>query len=243
MSARVKKIKLVPTIIAATDDFVVLNKPHGLLVHEAESAPDEKTLVDWLLKKFPKIKKVGDEPKVRPGIVHRLDREASGLLLVALTPAMFEHLKNQFQEHTITKEYLVLVHGKVKNDWGEIKLPIMRQSHAGRMAARPVGNEEAKEAHTEYYVEQRFGSTTLLRVILHTGRTHQIRVHFYALGHPVVGDTLYEKRLHAKTFPVPPRLFLHAARLGFDDLQNQHQEFTVELPPELADYLKNFKKI
>lgn len=235
-----------PVIVATEKDFVIVNKPAGLLVHEADSSPGEITLVDWLREKFPHIQNVGDDPTVRPGIVHRLDREASGLIVVALTQEMFDHVKEQFRARTIEKEYLTLVHGRVKNDWGEITLPIARQRGTGRMAARAKGDGDdarAHDAHTEYYVAQRFGNTTLLRVRIHTGRTHQIRVHLFSLGAPVVGDTLYAKRLLAKSFPPAPRLFLHAARLAFFDLSGTRREFFAALPVELATYLKNFKPI
>lgn len=237
---------LTPQLVAETNDYIVVNKPSGLLVHPADSSPDEKTLVDWLVKKYPATKKVGDEPAVRPGIVHRLDREASGLLVIARTQKMFNALKAQFQDHTIEKEYLVLVHGKLLNNHGEITLPISRASRGGRMAAHGKGMEDAHEAHTFYQVVQRFGAATLLRVKIKTGRTHQIRVHMYALQHPVVGDSLYPvkktgKNKIGKNFPPAPHLFLHATHLEFQDLGGEKISCDASLPPELETYLTLFK--
>jgi 23S rRNA pseudouridine1911/1915/1917 synthase len=241
-------IGLVPDIIEQTDDYVVIVKPAGLLVHPADSSPDEPTLVDWLVEKFPQIKTVGDEPELRPGIVHRLDREASGLMVIALNQKTFDALKMQFQDRTIEKEYLVLVHGKMLRDFGEINLPIGRMSRGGRMAAHSSNYEEGNEARTEYFVEKRFSTTTLLRVHIHTGRTHQIRVHMFSLQHPVVGDTLYPLKKFGKTkmgkaFPLPPRLCLHAARLVFTDKTGARKEFLAELPPDFANYLTQFKAV
>lgn len=241
-------IGLEPDIIEQTDDYVVIVKPAGLLVHPADSSPDEPSLTDWLVKKFPQIKTVGDDPELRPGIVHRLDREASGLMVIALNQKTFDALKVQFQERTIEKEYLVLVHGKMLRDFGEINLPISRVSRGGRMAAHSSNYEDGNEARTEYFVEKRFSTTTLLRVHILTGRTHQIRVHMFSLQHPVVGDTLYPLKKFGKTkmgkaFPVPPRLCLHAARLAFTDSAGVRKEYLAELPPDFAHYLTQFKAV
>ncbi|OGH62317.1 MAG: hypothetical protein A2848_03505 [Candidatus Magasanikbacteria bacterium RIFCSPHIGHO2_01_FULL_50_8] len=234
---------LAPELIDRADDFIVINKPAGLLVHPADSSPDEWTLVDWLKEKFPEVADVGDDPTVRPGIVHRLDRDASGLLVVALTQPSFEHLKNQFQSREIEKEYLVLVHGRVERDFGEITLPISRAAHGGRMAAHAIGTADANEAHTEFSVERRFTNATLLRVRIHTGRTHQIRVHLFSMQHPVVGDELYTAKKIGKAFPVAPRLFLHAARLAFTDTQGVRRDYAAPLPPVLSEYLLQLKAV
>jgi 23S rRNA-/tRNA-specific pseudouridylate synthase len=121
-------------------------------------------------------------------------------------------------------------------------------SRGGRMAAHSSNYEEGNEARTEYFVEKRFSTTTLLRVHIHTGRTHQIRVHMFSLQHPVVGDTLYPLKKFGKTkmgkaFPLPPRLCLHAARLVFTDNTGARKEFLAELPPDFANYLTQFKAV
>lgn len=234
-----------PQIVARTDEFAVLEKPAGLLVHRAESSPVESTLADWVVAQFPSARGVGDEPAVRPGIVHRLDREASGLLVVALTQESFENLKRQFAERTTQKEYLVLVHGRMVRDHGDVKLPISRAAHGGRMAAHASGSdiEDVREAHTEFSVERRFTNATLLRVRIHSGRTHQIRVHMFALGHAVVGDPLYRPKKIGKAFPQPPRLFLHAARLAFSDSAGERHDFVSALPSDLAQFLLQLKSV
>lgn len=232
---------MTPELLAVTDEFIVVNKPAGMLTHPTAGS-NEPALTDWLCEKFPELRGVGDEPDERPGLVHRLDRDASGALVVARTPAAFALLKNQFQQRTIKKEYLVLVYGRVARDFGEINFPIGRGAD-GRMAARPQDHEGSREAHTEYEVVERFTNVTLLRVRIHTGRTHQIRVHLFAIQHPVVGDTVYKPRLIAKSFPLPPRLFLHAARLTFVDGAHTTHTYEPPLPAELQKYLKEFKPV
>jgi len=239
-------------IVAETPQYVVIEKPAGLLVHPT-MAEEKNTLVAWLLKKYPKIKTVGDEPDVRPGIVHRLDKEASGLLVVAKTQQMFEHLKEQFKERTIEKEYSALVHGRVSKDWDEINFPIARGENIERMAARPVLkrvgkqsmatlDEGEKEAKTEFLVEKRFANCTLLRVTLHTGRMHQIRVHMLAYNNPLVGDPLYFQKKRKKNLDDKlGRLFLHSVKLGFTDLEGSKQLFESALPTNLQTFLATLK--
>ncbi len=243
------------TVIGEASDYVVINKPTGLLVHPTQ-AGETNTLVAWLVKKYPEIKTIGDpapqgargrrsKPNVRPGIVHRLDKEASGLLVIARTQPMFDHLKNQFKSRTIEKEYWALVHGKVAKDWDEINFPIARSENFERMAARPFGQltesgevSDAKDARTEFLVEKRFVNFTLLKVILHTGRMHQIRAHLLAYNHPLVGDPLYfQKKRPRKWDKKLGRLFLHSTRLSFTDLDGQRQTFESPLPQELRDFL------
>lgn len=236
-------------ILEETPDYIVLNKPAGLLIHPTQ-AQEKKTLTAWLLKKYPEIKNVGENP-VRPGIVHRLDKETSGLLVIARTQKMFIHLKQQFKDRAVQKIYSVLIYGVIDSDKGIIDFQIDRGS-GGKMAARPktdvlklknVGKiQKGKEALTEFFVEKRFTRFTLLKVHIHTGRTNQIRVHMFAYGHPVVGDTLYmNKKLIKKSERQLGRLFLCAKELCFKDLQGQEKCFGIELPTELKDYLKKLR--
>lgn len=224
-------------IIYEDTDFLVLDKPAGLEV-AAEIKKDEPTLLNWLLKRYPGLAKIGPDP-ARPGIVHRLDKNASGLLAVAKNEAAFEHLTKQFKERTVKKEYTVLVHGEVAKDEGSIEFPLAR-AKSGRFAALPMGSEAGRVAVTEYEVVKRFKNFTLLNVRIKTGRTNQIRVHFYALGYPVVGDQLYKQRkIRIKKKVVLDRLFLHASKLGFLGMRGELLGFHSDLPDELKDFLNN----
>ncbi len=245
--------KLVPKIIAATPEYLVINKPAGLAVHAGGNLT-EPTLADWLIANYKKIKDVGDDP-VRPGLVHRLDKEVSGLMVIAKTQASFDNLKNQFKEREINKEYVALVHGRVAKDFGVINFPITRSQEGYRMAALPSGSEnllsrrhpkdrdqgnitswlKSRAALTEFEVLKRFVNYTLLKVSLKTGRTHQIRVHFFAYGYPLVGDNLYcTKKTELKNKKLNlGRVFLAADHLSFRDLKGTTRDFRIDLPEEL----------
>lgn len=232
-------------IIKETEDYLVIDKPAGLLVHPTEA--DEKgTLAEWIVKKYPDVAGVGEDP-VRPGIVHRLDREASGLLVIAKTQKMFKHLKSQFKKSEVIKEYKVLVHGVVEKDFGEIDFLIDRGPD-GRMVSRPKIDElslrhvnkiqPGKLARTEFTAEKKFVNYTLLNVRIYTGRTHQIRVHMFAYGYPVVGDTLYYNKRFKKYSRGLDRLFLHAYHLQFTDLKKNIVDTEIEIPKQLQEFLK-----
>jgi 23S rRNA pseudouridine1911/1915/1917 synthase len=228
-------------ILAETPDYLIINKPTGLLTHQVEHT-NETSVADILVKKYPELAHVGDSSD-RPGIVHRLDKEASGLLIIPRTPEMFNHLKEQFKNRTIDKEYLVLVHDPVAREEGTIDFPIARSENAERMAAIPQTEkghltDDGKVAKTDFLVEKYFVNFTLLRVKIHTGRTHQIRVHMLAYNHPVVGDPLYTQKKRKRTWDEKlGRLFLHCTKLGFTDLNGIPQEFESPLPPELQNFL------
>jgi len=236
-SADRKIPNLKSAILSETPDYLVLEKPSGLAVHPAPGVK-EPTLADYLLEKYPAIAKVGEDP-LRPGIVHRLDKEVSGLIVVAKTNDAFDDLKKQFQERKIKKEYTTLVYGEVAKDEGVIDFPIGR-AESGKMAARAkTAPEEGKIAITEFNVLERFTNFTLLKVRIKTGRTHQIRVHFLAYGYPIVGDKLYKPR--KLKLAELKRPFLHSTLLGFTDLAGQYQEFKSDLPEELKNFLKKLK--
>jgi 23S rRNA pseudouridine1911/1915/1917 synthase len=237
-------------IIKEESDYLVIEKPAGMLVHPTE-ADESNTLSGFLQEKYPEIKKVGDAPKQRPGIVHRLDKEASGLLVVARNQKMFKHLKKQFQDRTIEKEYSVLVYGSIAKEHNVIDFDIDR-GVGGKMVARPkidllklknVGkDQDGRESLTEFWVEEELVRFSLLRVKIHTGRTHQIRVHMFAFGHPVAGDTLYDnKKLIKKNDRELGRLFLHAKKLCFEELKGKKVCFESELPEELREYLDRLR--
>ncbi|MFA5318260.1 MAG: RluA family pseudouridine synthase [Patescibacteria group bacterium] len=257
--AFMQKNKTLPKfkIIAETDDYLVINKPAGVIVHGGESV-EEATLTDALEKQYPEIKKVGEDP-LRPGIVHRLDKEASGLMVVVKNNKIFDHLKNQFQKRKTLKKYFALVYGQTSKEHDEINFPISRSAKGYKMAALPrsprynfgeagrssdtVGMRAGRNAITEFNVEQKFINYTLLDITIKTGRTHQIRVHMSAYGHPIVGDDLYgTKKTREQNAKLKlSRIFLHAHTLGFEDLNDEWQEFKIELPRELKEVLKKIK--
>lgn len=219
-------------IVFEDQQLLVINKPAGLVVHPA-AGHERDTLVDALLARHIPLGAApdGDDAR-RPGIVHRLDKDTSGLLLVAKTAEAMLGLTQQFQAHTITKRYLALVEGHLPVPEGAIDAPVGRdQRQRQRMA---ITAQHGREAQTLFWVEQEFSRFTLLRVQIITGRTHQIRVHFAAIGHPVAGDSLYGRTQR----PAPPRLFLHAAELRFiHPTSGQELSFSAPLPPDLQDFL------
>src|SRR5688572_16560540 len=227
-------------IVYEDDAFVVVNKPAGLVVHPAAGI-HSGTLANALAYHFQQLPDSG--AGVRPGIVHRLDRDTSGLLVVAKTEAALEHLSDQFRDRTVFKSYVALVHGRVNPDTGRIDQPLARDaSNRTRMAVVRGG----RSALSLYRVRQRFNRFTLLDVELKTGRTHQIRVHLAWLKHPVVGDetygggrdnTIQDVKLRARVRNLG-RHFLHAEKLGFTHPQtNERVEFRSPLPPDLAQLL------
>ncbi|MBI4139207.1 RluA family pseudouridine synthase [Candidatus Uhrbacteria bacterium] len=217
-------------LIAETPDWLVIDKPTGLLVHP-NAVNKTGTLIDWLLEHDQKIAKIGEDPE-RPGIIHRLDKEVSGLMVIAKTQTAFDHLKHQFAEHTTEKRYLALVHGEVIKDEGDIKFRIARSKTKARMAARPEHEEEGRAAWTHYKVIKRFRGATLLELNIFSGRTHQIRAHLLALGHPVVGDPLYALRSPNRKLK-SPRLLLQAIALSFTDPATSERK-TFDLPTDPA---------
>lgn len=230
-----------PEIIFENKEFVAVNKPAGLLVHPTIALKDKTkrhTLTDWLAKKYPEIKTVGDDPKMRPGVVHRLDKDTSGVILVARNQKYFEYLKGLFQKHLIRKNYLALVWGKVEPKKGVINMPIglkagttRRTVHGGKMQKEAVTEYEVAEYLRDPKTEEIF---SLVKVYPRTGRTHQIRVHFAALHHSVIGDPLYGR----KTNPFGlEKQFLHAEFLEFDTAENERVKIEAPLPDDLKAVL------
>jgi len=218
-------------ILYEDDDLLVVDKPAGLTVHPAPGHTSH-TLVNALLSHLPHLADTGDS--LRPGIVHRLDKDTSGLMLVAKNSKAQEHLIGQFKSHSVTKAYLVLVKGHLTPETGVIEANIGRDP---RNRKRMAVVEGGREASTEYKVVKYIGEYTLVEVRLRTGRTHQIRVHLAAIGFPVVGDKVYGVRS-----PFLPRQFLHACRLGFSlPSSGEYIEFKSELPADLEQSLKDIE--
>ena len=209
-------------------DVIAINKPAGMVVHSG-AGQHSGTLVNAVLHRFGKLSSVGGE--LRPGIVHRLDRFTSGVILVARHDTAHRHLAGQFASREVEKIYLALVHGRVKKDQGNITTPIARDPvRRVRMTARL---ERGRQASTSYQVLKRFDKFTFLEVKIGTGRTHQIRVHLASIGHPVVGDKLY-----GAAPSVLGRYFLHARQITFSSPSSGRRiTLAAPLPQDLEDYL------
>jgi len=228
-------------------DIAVINKPANMIVHPGAGA-DAGTMVAALRHRFGAgdgdgLSSVGGP--LRPGIVHRLDKGTSGAIIVARNDAAHKRLVEAFRGREVEKTYLALLHGNLKGESGRIEMPIARDlRHRSRMTAR---RREGREARTDWRVRFRVGAFTLVEADLHTGRTHQIRVHFSALAAPVVGDTLYgaprQERVGNTVLPSLERNFLHAARVAFDHPRTSERvEFRAPLPSELQAYLRNIAR-
>ena len=259
------------SIIYETKDFLALSKPAGIVVHH-DAQHTSGTVVDWLLEKYPEIRGVGEdvghrmsnrrpmsrEDIGRPGIVHRLDKDTSGILLVAKNQRAYEYLKKLFQDGDITKKYFALVVGNIKNDSGVINAPIARSTKY--FEKRVVGGKQgrAREARTEYRVLERFpafgdpiskygdrisvSGYTLLEVSPKTGRTHQIRSHLAHIGHPVACDKLYGGKLYQCPANLA-RQFLHAHSLSFTGPDGTKLEIEAPLSPDLQETLKSLRML
>jgi len=215
-------------IVFKDRDIVVVNKQAGLTMHPA-GGHTSSTLVNALLAQFSRLANSG-EP-MRPGIVHRLDRDTSGLTVIARTNKARENLLTQFKSRTVKKYYLALVKGRLEPETGAIEAPIGRNP-VNRKKMTVI--EGGREARTRYRVIKYYKKDTLVEALPETGRTHQIRVHFAAIGHPVIGDPVYG----VKT-PLLRRQFLHAYKLGFNlPSSGEFKEFTSELPEDLNTYLQ-----
>jgi 23S rRNA pseudouridine1911/1915/1917 synthase len=246
-------------VVYEDDDLAVVNKPAGMMVHAGSGATEDArsggTLVNALLHRFKTLSSVGGE--LRPGIVHRLDKETSGLILIARNDKAHEALVEMFATRQMTKTYIALVQGKLPEDGATIQAPISRDAVCRtRMTTRRL--DGARQAISHYRVterlETRFGPFTLARVRIETGRTHQIRVHMASISHPVVGDTLYGAPAKIIALPLSTtrkaarevlelgRNFLHAAELEFKHpISGKTVQLSSPLPQELASFLAQLR--
>jgi 23S rRNA pseudouridine1911/1915/1917 synthase len=228
-------------ILYEDDDVIAINKPAGMTVH-AGAGVTRGTLVNALIGRGQALSQGGDA--LRPGIIHRLDKDTSGVILVAKNDAAHARLAEAFRQRTVKKTYIALVQGVLKNKSGRIDLAIARDpKRRVRMTARRNAvRGNARAARTDWRVLAHVDNVTLVEVELHTGRTHQIRVHFSALRHPVVGDTLYGAAPHVRVgkvnLPTLGRHFLHAAKLGFAQPRTGGWiELRAPLPANLRGFL------
>lgn len=213
-------------IIYADPDVIVIDKPPHLVVHPGPGHPSG-TLVNALLCHFPEVAAVGSED--RPGIVHRLDQDTSGVMVVARSPRAFSFLRDQFKRRVVWKTYLALVWGRMSDTAGKLDWPLGRHPKEGSRIS--IRTRSPKRAETFFQVQRAFKDTTLLEVKPVTGRTHQIRVHMAAAGHPVCGDPVYGRKREPREFP---RIFLHAHTLSFlHPADEKRLTFASPLPPDL----------
>ena len=226
-------------IIYEDCDLLAVNKPAGLVVHP-DAHHKKETLIDKIIEIRPEIKKVGDN-SARPGIVHRLDKDTSGVLLIAKNQKTFNYLKKQFQWRKIVKKYLALAVGEVRQKKGEINLPIGRaKKNPVKRAASGKISGRLREALTYYKVLKKFNGYTLLELEPKTGRTHQIRTHLKAIGHPLACDRLYAGKL----FRCPnglKRHFLHAFSLELTLPAGSRLKLEADLPEDLKNTLEKLK--
>jgi 23S rRNA pseudouridine1911/1915/1917 synthase len=229
-----KKIKF--KIIFQNKDFAIIEKPAGISVHPSLKEPSG-TLVNGLLEKFPNIKNVGEDP-TRPGIVHRLDKFTSGLLIVALNQKSFEFFKENFKTRKIKKEYLAICWGRFKQKNGFVDDLIGKSKSNPTKQASSKNHSRLinpKQAHTEYSVLKENDETSLVLLKPSTGRKHQIRVHMHSIGHPLVGDFLYENKLIKEKNKKFSRFMLHASKISFIDQKGGSQAFSSTPPREFKN--------
>jgi len=229
-----------PRILYEDKNLLVLNKPAGLVVHPTATTLKRPSLAAWLTRKYPFLQSVGED-KLRPGIVHRLDKDTSGVLVVAKNNPTFFYLKNLFKKRKIHKKYLALVEGEMKKEKGIIERSLLR-SQRGPFRRRVVypkdreRNRKGKTAITLYKVKKRYRGYTLLEVSPQTGRTHQIRVHLASIGYPIVGDRIYGKKKRKAAFSLS-RHFLHAQMISFFLPSGEFLEVEAPLPKVLSNFL------
>jgi len=224
-------------VIYEDSDFVAIDKPPELTVHKTSADDPQTTLADLAVQQWPEMRGVGEEP-LRPGIVHRLDRDTSGVMLLAKNQKSFEYLKELFKSHAIRKTYLALVYGTPKESSGTIDMPVGRvgaktttQIHGGRDLVE-------RSAITDYKTSKRFGDYTLLECMPRTGRTHQIRAHLKAIGVPIVGDPLYAPGKETLGLNRP---FLHAWKLELTTMSGTALRLEADLPEPLQKTLDMLK--
>lgn len=224
-------------VLYENKDFLVLNKKPHISVHPSVSNEDVPTLVHALLY-YCKDSLSGIGGVLRPGIVHRLDKDTSGCLVVAKNDKAHRYFSEQFKDRKVKKTYIALVKGKVSPESGTIDSPVGRSYKSGKKMS--VHTFSGRSATTYYKVIKYFNNCSLLEISIATGRTHQIRVHMSAIGHPVLGDTTYGDRKINKAFLEDfslDRQFLHAKKLGFKDLSGKAREFVAPLPADLEKVL------
>lgn len=225
-------------------NFVVIDKPAGIAVHGGAGI-QEATIADWLVRHYPEVASVGDEPSVRPGIVHRLDKGTSGVMIAARNQETFEGLKQLFKNRLVAKTYLALVRGAPKKNGGMIEAPIGRSLRNPTKRSADPSSRGSRSAITRWRILERFRGFALIVAEPKTGRMHQIRVHLAHLGHPIAGDRTYgpkskPEEVLEKAFTRP---FLHAWRLAFSYPPGHGWQFEAALPDDLQAILADLRTL
>lgn len=230
-----------PSVIYEDNALIAVNKPSGLIVHPT-GKNEEQTLTDWIIARYPKMEKVGEPLKLssgetihRAGIVHRLDKDTSGVIIFAKNQESFLFLKKQFQEHTIKKTYRAFVYGRLPENEGSIKKPIGRDRRGLLKSAATNARGRIREAVTDYKVLAKNKEFSYVDVFPRTGRTHQVRVHFKAIGHPIVCDPLYAPKRYCPR--ELGRLALHALSLEFKNQSGELLRIEAPLPADMEQAL------
>jgi len=232
-----------PEILYENQDFLVINKPAGVNTHPTLKNINESSIASWFCYRYPQAKKVGED-KLRPGIVHRLDKDTSGVLILAKNNPTFFYFKKLFLSRKIQKKYLVLVRGEIKKEKGAIEFSLARSKVSGKrkiILLREKTEKKVKNALTFYEIKKRYQGYTLLKVEPKTGRTHQIRIHLASIGFPVAGDKIYGfKGASQKLFK---RQMLHAQTISFLTPQGKLLEIEAPLPQDFAFALQQLVPI
>lgn len=227
-------------ILFEDDHILVIDKKPGMVVHPGPGNLSG-TLVNAILFHEPGIKRAGDD-RIRSGIVHRLDKDTSGLMVVAKTKKSLNFLQKEFKYRRVEKRYLALVSGHLPGEQGEIFLPIGR--HPVKRKLMAVNHDTGKPARTLWTVKQQFKTASLVEAVLKTGRTHQIRVHFYAMDHPLVGDRIYQPRRTRKKESIAPRQMLHSWQLSFrHPYSGERLSFEAEMPEDFLQTLAQLESL
>lgn len=233
-----------PKILFENEIFLILNKPAGWVVNDSETTENVDTIQSWLVDNFQY--NISNDREFRNGIVHRLDKDTSGVLIVAKDKNAFNALQSQFKKREVEKTYSALVHGKVVPEKGEIKAPVGRLPwNRERFGVLPGGRKAETSYKVKNYYKNEKEDYTLLELMPKTGRTHQIRIHLKYLGYPIVSDDFYAGRKTSRRDKKwCPRLFLHASKIIFTHPSiSKKVKYSAELPPDLKESLKKLVKV
>ena len=234
------------TKVYEDNNILVVNKPYGLITHPKNATDIQPALTDWVAANYPELKDIGEPfdasgaPFPRHGIAHRLDKDTSGLIVIAKNQASFDYLKNLFQTHAIQKHYYALVHGRPKESSGVINAPLGRIGMKRTTQIEGKKMIDSKESITEYKTNRNFDKYSPLDVSPKAGRTHQIRVHLKSIGCPIAGDPVYTPKGWQRPEGLD-RLFLHAYKLEFTALGGKRLVIETDLPEDLQKLLSGLK--